>query len=480
MPPPPEGFGPPQAPPTGGGGGRRRAAAVVASVVALALAAAGGAWYVASSGDDEDGGGKGERKKPAAAKPQETVPKNPEATFHGGAPVPKLPKKESTWPVGGSWLTDKVYVKSSVSKVIGLDAGTGKKRWAFDKPGQSCAGSPEVGAGGIAVVVTAPTPHDDRGFRAPCTQITAFKVDTGDKLWTKSVTIGYQKDKAEFNQAAISGNTVAVGGIRGGAAFDLRTGALRWKPRAGAKCWDVGYGGGERLVAVRACGDIVRPSYRIQLLDPTSGKPRWSHRLPEGVRGPNVISTKPVVIGLDSGEISDSGASDVFSLDERGKLRARITLEDRRYLHDCDTASIVNDCIGIVVGNGRLYVPTARRDAPDGISSLNDIVVFSLATGKMTGQRVSSGAGGSPMFPLRMDGPNILAYRSRLGTQVLSLDGRTLKPTTLLTTKKSASAIPPLMSEVRYGHGRLYVSTDLVSKPYSKRPQPMMIVFARE
>ncbi|MEW2530206.1 PQQ-binding-like beta-propeller repeat protein [Streptomyces sp. NPDC047071] len=489
--PPQAGFGPPVEPPPGGYGppapppsprARRRRAVVIASVVALALMAGGGAWYVAARGDGSDGGGgKGGGKKPgpAYARPKEVVPADPKATFHGGAPVPKLPGKESTWPVKGSWLTDEVYVKSSVAKITGLDAATGETRWTLPKPGQSCGGSPEVGAGGIAVVVVAPTTHDKKGYRTPCTQVMAFKVATGEKLWTKTVRTGYQTEKTAFNQVAISGRTVAVGGLYGGAAFDLRTGETRWKPSASDTCRDVGYGGGARLVALRSCGDYGSQKYEVQDLDPRSGKPHWRYKLPGGVKNLNVISTSPVVVGVDSGEITGQGASDVFALDGRGRLRSKISLPERRYMHDCGDTSVVNDCQGLVVGNDRLYAPTARRNAKDGISSTNDIVVFSLATGKTTGQRGNTDSKG-PLFPFRMDGGNVLAYRDQLGVQVVTLDGRTLRERKLLTSTKRPSGLVPVGSELLFTHGRLYISTDLVSRSSSKTPQFMMYVFARK
>ncbi|MEV0444433.1 PQQ-binding-like beta-propeller repeat protein [Streptomyces spectabilis] len=484
VPPPPGGFGPPAPPPPPPPKARRRTAVVIASVAALALVAGGGAWYVAArdGGGSDDGGGKGGSKKPgpAYAQPKEAVPADPRATFHGGAPVPKLPEKESTWPVKGSWLTDEVYVKSSVAKITGLDAATGKTRWTLPKPGQSCGGSPEVGAGGIAVVVFAPTAHDKKGFRATCTQVMAFKVATGEKLWTKSVRTGYQTERTAFNQVAISGRTAAVGGLYGGAAFDLRTGEVRWKPRAGDTCRDVGYGGGARLVAIRTCGEYGAEKYTVQDVDPTSGKPRWSHKLPGGVKNLNVISTDPVVVGLDSGEITGQGASDVFALDGRGRLRSKIALPERRYLHDCGDTSVVNDCRGLVVGNDRLYAPTARRNAKDGISSTNDIVAFSLATGRTTGPRGNTDSQG-PTFPFRMDGGNVLAYRDALGVQVVALDGRTLKERKLLISTKRPGGLVPVESELHFVDGRLYMSTDLVSKSSTKGPARfMMYVFARK
>ncbi|QDQ12709.1 PQQ-binding-like beta-propeller repeat protein [Streptomyces spectabilis] len=484
VPPPPGGFGPPAPLPPPPPRARRRTAVVIASVAALALVAGGGAWYVAArdGGGSDDGGGKGGGRKPAPAyaQPKEAVPADPRATFHGGAPVPTLPEKESTWPVKGSWLTDKVYVKSSVAKITGLDAATGETRWTLPKPGQSCGGSPEIGAGGIAVVVFAPTAHDKKGFRASCTRVMAFKVATGEKLWTKSVRIGYQKELTAFNQVAISGRTAAVGGLYGGAAFDLRTGEVRWKPGAGDTCRDVGYGGGARLVAIRTCGDYGAEKYTVQDIDPASGKPRWSHKLPGGVKNLNVISTDPVVVGLDSGEITGHGASDVFAIDGRGRLRSKIALPEGKYLHDCGDTSVVNDCRGLVVGNGRLYAPTARRNGTDGISSTNDIIAFSLATGRTTGQRGNT-EGLGPTFPFRMDGGNVLAYRDSLGVQVLTLDGRTLKERKLLISTKRPGGLVPVESELHFVDGRLYMSTDLVSKSSTKGPeQYMMYVFARK
>ncbi|MFC8126882.1 PQQ-binding-like beta-propeller repeat protein [Streptomyces sp. NPDC057302] len=490
--PPPSGFGPHQVyrpipaptPPPGGGGRRpgRRTAIVVSVVAAVALIIGGGVWYVAFSGDGSKDGKDttaakpaGDSAKPAYAKPEEKPPADPKAFFKGKGVQPELPKGESTWQVKGSWLTDKVFVKASVDKLVGLDATTGADVWTLPKPGMACAGSPDVGKGGIAVVVTGAKVHDERGFRAPCTEVTAFDVERGKKLWTKSITIGYQKEKTAFNQVTISGDTVAVGGLYGGAAFDLRSGDVLWEPKQGDKCRDVGYGGGERLVAVRSCGDYGSERFTVQLLDPATGKSKWTHKLPEGVHAPSVVSTQPVVVALDSGEVSASGATDVFSLDEKGERRTRISLPDDKYLHECGTASIVQDCRGIVAGNDKLYVPTEQRDGAKEYSSTNDIVVFSLATGKTTGERVEAGDS-SPIFPIRMDGGNVLVYKSSPFTQVVSLDGKTLKKeTVLLDAGTRPSTLSPLRSELLYRHNKLYLSSDLLGRPSTKGKATVMM-----
>ncbi|MGW7269091.1 outer membrane protein assembly factor BamB family protein [Streptomyces sp. NPDC054864] len=490
--PPPSGFGPHQVyqpipasgRPPGSGGGRpgRRTAIVVSVVAAFALIVGGGVWYATSAGD----GSKdktaakpgGDSAKPAYEKPEEKAPKDPKAFFEGKALQPKLPKGETTWKTQGSWLTDKVYAKSSVAAIVGIEATSGKELWRLPKPGQSCAGSPDLGKGNIAVVVTGAKVHDDRGFKGACTEVTAFDVDTGDKLWTKSITIGYEKKKTEFDQVTISGDTVAVGGLYGGAAFDLRSGEVRWEPKQGEKCRDVGYGGGERLVAVRSCGDYGSQRFQVQLLDPATGKSKWTHKLPAGVRSPSLVSTKPVVVALDSGEITSSGATDVFPLDEKGNRRTRIALTDGKYLHKCGTVSVVQDCRAIAAGNGKLYVATEKREGAKEFSSTNDIVVFSLATGKTTGERVEGGDS-SPIFPIRMDGGNVLVYKSGPYAQVVSLDGRNLKKETLLLDLGTRpTALPPLITELRYHDNKLFLSSDLLGQYSSDKKEIMMFGFA--
>ncbi|MGW7068899.1 outer membrane protein assembly factor BamB family protein [Streptomyces sp. NPDC054855] len=491
MAPPPGGFGPPRPhPPTPvparppGGGGRpgRRAAIVVSVVAAIALIVGGGVWYVTTAGDGSKGEAAakpgGDSTAPAYEKPKETVPADPKAFFTTKAVQPKLPKGQTTWKAKGSWLTDKVYAKASVEAIVGVDATSGKGLWRLPKPGESCAGSPDVGKGNIAVVVTGAKVEDDKGFKDACTEVTAFDVDNGEKLWTKSITVGYEKEKTVFNQVTISGDTAAVGGLYGGAAFDLRSGEVLWKPQQGDTCHDVGYGGGERLVAVRSCGEAGSERFQIQLIDPATGKSKWTHKLPSGVRGPSVVSTRPVVVTLDSGEITSSGATDVFAIDEKGERHTRIALPDGKYMHECGTASIVQDCRGIVAGNGKLYVPTARRDGVKEYSSTNDIVVFSLTTGKTTGEKVEAGDS-SPVFPIRMDGGNVLVYKSSPVTQVVSLDGRTLKEEkVLLDATTRPSTLSPLRSELVFTRNKLFLSSDLLAQYSGGKDTIMMYGFA--
>ncbi|WP_328494577.1 PQQ-binding-like beta-propeller repeat protein [Streptomyces sp. NBC_00414] len=469
-------------------GGRKfgaQAAIIVAAVVAIALIVGGGVWYASSSGKDDDkdtsagpggtDGGKddGSGDDAGGGGGSEKVPSSTGAKLLFQLPAPEVPKKD-VWSVEGSWLTDKVYAKAGVREIVGHDPDTGKESWSLPLTGLTCAGSPEVTKDGVAVVVAEAAKRTKADPYPQCTEVTAFDVNTGKALWTKSVAPG-GGEKAKFKEVSITGTTVAAGsGLDGGAAFDIADGKVLWQPKVGT-CEDVGYAGGEQLVAVRKCGDYGNEKYEVQLLDPKSGTVKWSYKLPSGIDNAKVISTKPVVFGVDSGEITASGATDVFSLDDSGKLRAKITLEDGKYEHDCGVNKVHN-CKSIAVGNDKLYVPTKQHEGAEQYSRVNEIVSFSLATGKSTSDRADAGEG-YEIFPIRMDGTNVLAYKSGpydKGSQVVSIDGKSFKETKLLETpatdqvRSAISGMVPKTSEMLYTGGRLFMAEDLVSAPYSK------------
>ncbi|MGC0334172.1 outer membrane protein assembly factor BamB [Streptomyces sp. SAI-170] len=442
----PPGFGPPPRMPRRG----LRALVVVAAVAVTALLAGLGVRY--GTGSDPDPRAAPSPTRSAAARPAEKAPADPTADFTTVIEAPRFPAGK-LWSFRGSWLTDTTFAKVTGHRVQAWKAGTDDSTWTLPLSGLSCGGSTEVGPGQVAVVV-----HEDgrRGSgdeHRPCTQVTAFDLDTGDRLWTRTVTGTTGDLPIAFERPVISGDTVAVAGIYGGAAFDLRTGALTWRPDA-SRCVDENYAGGPRLVAVVACsGTDDEVTYQVQQIDPGTGAVRWRYRLPRGTQRPRVLSTQPVVLAVVSGDIVSSTGQDIFSLDAQGRLRTRFRLEDDVHTLDCSDDS---GCTGAAVGNDRLYVGTEHDSA-------DQVIAYSLATGRTTGQRVD--AEGAALNLLRMDGPNVLAFQIGLhGPRVVSLDGRTLRPTTLLQAS-DAEGMPGDRGEVRYAHGRLYISAVLLYGP---------------
>ncbi|MCN9241943.1 PQQ-binding-like beta-propeller repeat protein [Streptomyces sp. RY43-2] len=506
------GYGFPQPPtmpmqPQGSQGGGRKGLStqawiIVAAVTAIALIVGGGVWYAKGSGDDHKDeaqtsdskdkgkGGKGEKgggtgkagatigyagSGGTGTEAKEKAPGNTSAKVLFQVPGPQIKDRDQIDSVQGSWVSGSVYAKAAVGKIIGYDADTGATKWTLPLPGQTCAGSGQITSTGIAAVVSEAAPRPAKRQHQPCSKITAFEVATGKKLWTKSVESN--GTPVTFGELEISGDTLALGGgfSYGGAALDITTGKVLWAPKVGA-CTDVGYAGGDQLVAVRKCGDYGNETYEVQLLDPTTGKDKWSYKLPQGIDNAKVISTDPVVFGVDAGDITSSGVTDVFALDDEGKLRSKIVLEDGKYEHDCEVNK-VHQCHAIAVGNDKLYVPTKEHDGKADYSQTNEIISFSLATGKTTGERIDAGDD-YEMWPIRMDGGNVIAYKDGpydKGSQVVSIDGKSLKETKLLETPASEavhsaiSSMVPKDSEMLYTDGRLFFGQDLVSKPWSTR-----------
>ncbi|MFC8124556.1 PQQ-binding-like beta-propeller repeat protein [Streptomyces sp. NPDC057302] len=461
---------------------------IIAAVVAIAVIVGGGVIYATTSDDKDDpeassagptggkGGGdegKGGGEQGPSGPGTEKVPANTGATVSMQIPQPEVPK-DDVWSIKGSWLTDDVYAKAGVNEIVGYDPADGKEQWTLPLAGQTCAASREVTKDGIAAVAYEAAKRNKKGDHETCSQISAIDLKNGKKLWTETIDEG--SADARIQEVTISGSTVAAGSSAGGAAFEITKGKHLWEPTPGDDCQDEGYAGGEQLVAVQKCGDYGDEKLKIQLLNPANGKVKWTYPVTPGVDNAKIISTRPVVYGQDTQEITASGITDAFSIDDQGKLRAKISLPDGKYDHDCEV-NVVYACTALAVGNDKLYVPTRQHDGGgDGYSQTNEIISFSLATGKTTGDRADAGEDGE-MFPIRMDGGNILAYKDagyNKGAQVISINGKTMKATKLLETPaadsvgSAISSMVPKSNELLYGDGKLYLGKELISKPYSK------------
>ncbi|MFG3101616.1 PQQ-binding-like beta-propeller repeat protein [Streptomyces sp. NPDC048182] len=492
------GYGYPQPPtvpaqpqPGGPGGGRRinaQVAIIVAAVVAIALIIGGGVWYSGSSGKDDDkhnsadsGGdkdgkdGKGDKGGTGGsgengggpAGPAEKPPADPASKLLFQVPAPPVTKDVSTVVVSGSWLTDKVYAKSGIAEIVGYDRDKGSKLWTVKLEGPVCASSQWVTPDHKAVIAYQPAMPTKAEPSHGCTQIAVIDLDAGKKVWTK--TGGEAARPISFNNVTVSGGTVAAGSTEGGVAFDLADGHVLWAPKTSDSCYDAGYGGGPKLVAVRKCGGYDARQLNIQTVDPKSGKVLSEYKMAQGIEYAAVVSTDPLVIAADVGDSAGdgSGISDFFSIDNKtGRLLTRISAPGKQYAAECDAITKLESCSGLAVGPGRLYIATEEHDTPgESYGQSNEIVAFDLATGKQTGQRADSGKDYT-ITPLRMDGPNVLAYKRSYekGGQVVSVDAASFKQTTLLenptgeAVKDAENGMSPTFAELVYGQGHLYMS----------------------
>ncbi|MGF0176648.1 PQQ-binding-like beta-propeller repeat protein [Streptomyces sp. Marseille-Q5077] len=502
----PGGYGYPQqtvpmhAQATGPGGGGQRSsgqlAVIVAAVVVVISLIIGGVLYAKSGdeggkdetasssggtggGDNGDGGGGVDAPDGTEKVPADT---NSDVLFQVKAPDVE---DDTSVVVSGSWLTDEAYVKSGVAEIVGYDRDKGTKLWTVKLPGPVCQASKHVNEDGLTAVAFQPDMPTKERPSYGCSEVAAIDLDAGKKLWTKSTEV--EGRPLRFDNLTVSGGTVAAGGTSGGTAFDLETGKQLWVPKAEDGCYDLGYAGGEKMVAVRKCGSYDQPQLHIQTIDPKSGKVISEYKMAEGVEYASVVSTEPLVVAAEAGQSDAIGISDVFAIDNKtGKLRIRISVPADQFAAKCSGVTTIEQCKGVVVGNDRLYVETEQHSSGGERGRTNEIVAFDLATGKQTGQRADAGDGYT-ITPLRMDGGNVIAYKRPpydKGGQIVSVDGGSFKETKLLENPAARAVrdvetrMSPEYSEFIYSQGHLYMSAVFASELTSSAdPKAHVIAF---
>ncbi|GHH90606.1 outer membrane protein assembly factor BamB family protein [Streptomyces capillispiralis] len=483
------------------GGGRKfnaQAAIIVSAVVAIALIVGGGVWYASSSGKDDkettaEGGGTGgkDAKNGGAggtgggttSEAKEKAPADPGSKVLFQVPAPKVPKDTTSISTAGSWLTDTVYAKSGIAEVVGYDRAKGTEKWTIDLPGPVCEATGHLTEDNKTAVIHKPAmPTKDDPQR--CTQVTLIDLEAGKEVWSKTAESGTME--ISFNNVTLSGGTVAAGSTSGGAAWEIASGKQLWAPKTSDACYDSGYGGGEKLVAVRKCGSYEQRQLHIQTIDPKSGKVITEYKMDEGIEYAGIVSTEPLVVAADVGDTAGdgSGISDFFSIDNKtGKLITRISAPGEEFAARCDIITRIEKCSGLAVGNGRLYVPTEEHEGGGEYSETNEVVAFDLSTGKQTGQRADAGDG-YQLTPLRMDGGNVLAYKRPpydKGGQIVSIDGASFKQTTLMENPATESVrnvetrMLPEYAEILYGQGGLYMS-GVYASDYSTSDKEYLVI----
>lgn len=476
----------------GGQGGKKFSTPVMiiaATVVVIALIIGGGVWYAGSSDDggkntsasdskdgknskdgkdskDGDGADGGDTAGPGPA--VEKAPADPAAKVLFQLPQATSPEGTDSTVVNGSWLTDTVYVKTGVASVSGYDVGTGAKKWTIALPGPVCSASKFQNDQHLTAILHQPAMPTKAERSHGCTEVSALDLNTGKKLWTKG--LGSGSARVNFSEVTVGGNTAAAGGTSGGAGWDLKSGDQVWSPKAGEDCYDSGYQGGKGLAAIRKCGSYGdERQLLVQVLDPGDGKVRSEYKMPRSIEYAGIVSVSPLVVATDVNDSAQdgSGISDFFSIDEKtGKLRVRFAADAKKYAAECG-ATTVGECMGLAVGNDRLYIPTEEHEGGgDDTLDTNEIVSFDLGTGKLTGQNAPAGNGWT-LTPLRMDGPNVIAYKRPpydKGGQIVSIGAKDSKETVLLSNpdteavREAESRFSPRYSEILFGKGRLFMS----------------------
>jgi outer membrane protein assembly factor BamB len=453
---PPGAYGPgvPGAP--GGGGGNGKIIAIISAAVAVVLIIGTVGFFLIN---DKDGDTEATGDKKSSTNESGGKPANEDAKELFKIKSPDIGGEDSKTAVG-AWATDKIFAKGALDEVIGMDAASGKEAWKIPLDGDICTASRHVTDAGKTAVVT----QETKSTKAACNQMAVIDLKTGKKVWQEKMPAADDSSTLGINMT-ISQDVVAAKWIGGSVAYKMSGGAPLWKSQATSDCKDQGFAGGKELVAVVHCGSYSDPTVKVQKLNPKTGKSTWEFEAPGGVESATVLSTDPVVLAVGAGT---SVATDVMTVDEKGKLKAKISLGDHKYEPQCGTET--ESCTTAVVDKNNLYMPSGQHQGDT--YTTNEILAFDLNTGK---PKWKSDAGDNrTMVPVRMEGSKLIGYKVPTydtGGQVVAIDpdaeGKQevylRNPDGSAQVERDFASIS-LRDPILYQNGRLFLQRSLVSK----------------
>lgn len=474
--------------PGGSGRSKQRMAVIVSAVVAVALVIGGGIWFATKGGGDSDDQAKDKDKQTSQGSTGGTknkpAPKTVNARLVNKLPMPKVDDQVT---VEGMWTVGDTFVKAGVNKIDGYPLDGGAAKWSIPLAGAVCWSSDHVSKDGLTAVLYQETKPTKEDKYPSCNQVALLDLKNGKMRWHRDVGDG--DEKVPFDEVTFGGGTVAAGGTSGGAAWST-SGTQLWKPQPTDDCEDRGYAGSEtKLVAVRQCGQYDNPQIQVQTLNPKTGAVKSAYKVSQGIDYVHVASTDPLVIGLDAGDSTGSGVSDFLSIDDSAKagtVRAKISTENGKYQAKCPSTS-VEGCRQIAVSKsaGALFLGSEDRNSYDSTTTANEIVAFSLSTGKPVGK--TDGVKRAAMTPLGLDKDGfVLAYQESTfdeGGAVWRIDPKSYEKAKLLQNPADSgemeSKFSPSYSEIIYSDQRLFMSTVYADKPSGSydKDDPLAIIF---
>ncbi|MDF3293806.1 outer membrane protein assembly factor BamB family protein [Streptomyces silvisoli] len=393
-------YGQPQQPPfpaqPGGGSGGRlsggRLAALIAGIVAAVLVVGGGAYLLTSGGSKPKSAAKGG----GSGNSGDNAPHNSAGKVAWTVPAPNVTKQQNIAPTPGMWFSGGDVVKQTPTGVTAYDLGSGQQQWTVPSPeGDTCDAATDIVNDKIAVQ-----------YGTHCENVMVVDASTGKLAWNKP--LGFTSSLLMYTDMAMSGDVLAVEAEEQTVSFQVSTGKPLWHSDNGSDAHDKGFAGGSQMVEVYYNGDNQENNNHVSLIDPMSGKPKWTWDAPAGTEVVSVISVNPVVVGIGAGDMT---MTDVWDVDG-GRLGGKISLgksgsDQGKYAIRCP-ADKMTPCNNVAVSGNTLYMATSQHSGSGSVSSTNEIAAFDLSNG--SGKWLSKSAD-APMQLVSVDGNSVIAYQ---------------------------------------------------------------------
>ncbi|MFJ6797802.1 PQQ-binding-like beta-propeller repeat protein [Streptomyces sp. NPDC091268] len=352
----------------------------------------------------------------------------------------------------GQWVVGDTVVKSLWKNLTGYAVADGKEKWTLAFPAVVCAVTGQTTADGKTVVLY----KDGESDSADCNQMRMVDLKTGKEGWSHEVPKEGLFDIFTSPNLSLTGDTVIVNRLGQSSAFKVSTGDKLFSSKQPEGCQPNDYAAGNgKLIAVATCQDGDHTT-EIQDADPTTGKKTWGYRLPKGYKVTRAYSVDPVVLDIGNDETKERS---IIVLGPDGKPRATVSgqgsfatacgLGFSRSLQSCGTSS---------VDSGTLFLATTAQPGKGN----NELVAFDLGTGK---EKWRTPAGeGRTFVPIKAAGGQVFVYReaeSDKGGEVLTIPAGGGTPTAVLRHPSGPAA--PIESSfsgprIDYADGRFFLS----------------------
>ncbi|WP_327253112.1 outer membrane protein assembly factor BamB family protein [Streptomyces sp. NBC_01244] len=368
----------------------------------------------------------------------------------------------------GQWIVGDTVVKSVWKSVTAYGVKDGKEKWTLTLPAVVC-GVTDMTADGKTVVMY----KNGESSSADCNQMRMIDLKAGKEGWSKEVPKEGLFDIFTSPDLALTGDSLVVNRMGTTSAFKVSTGDKLFtnKVEEGCRPGDFVAMNG-KMLAIATCQDADK-TVQVMDADPVTGKGTWIYKLPKDFQVKNVYSLDPIVLDLGNGDKERS----IVVLGPDGKKRATVSGEGsfpvgcgglfNRSLQSCGSSN---------VDANTLYLPTK----PD-VGKPNEIVAFDLGTGKVK-WRTPAGEGRT-LTPLKAAGGQVVVYReaeSEKGGEVLTIPAGGGTPTAVLRNPSGPAAPVEssfLSPNVDYVDGRLFVSASHLQA--DNKSEKFLMVFGK-
>ncbi|MFF3917028.1 PQQ-binding-like beta-propeller repeat protein [Streptomyces sp. NPDC001852] len=463
---------------------RRIIGGIAAVVVAMVCLGAGLFWYHSADRTKGQPDTRAVKQAPDAIRETtEKVPVSPEGQVvvkhnEGGLTGDQQRIAPATW------VTGKIVARALADRIEGYTIEPhpdwDAKAWTLQLGGHVCAVSRDVTADGRTAVAIEPG-RTDSPQNGVCDEVLMVDLGTGKKLWQEKVPKAAAASIIDTNISLTRG-VVAIAWDEGSVAYDMGSGKRLWDTFATSRCRDSAYVGGGALLALVKCGESGDATYRVEKLEPRTGKTLWRYSVSNGLRDIYLPSADPPVIAVEAG---DYQVTDLITLDPKtGDRRATISMNG--YDPKCGGNvegyfDAVDKCYGMVVGRDRVFVMS--KDTADLTRQPeNKITAFDLKKG--TAVATFEGRLFQQVVPVRMNGDDLIVFRSTEDdvqpAAVVDWDPRTDKETPYLLFHLPANDEgelgEPEQSDILYEQGQAFFARRVLTRDDVHPKDPVLSV----